>query len=203
MTTIKTYDEYPFGLSWVTDETVARTSHALVAEGRVWLVDPVDAGDALKRVAGLGEPAAVLQLLDRHDRDCAAVAERLGVLHVKVPDTLPGSPFEVIRALRVPGWQETALWWPEQRALIVSEVVGTAFHYTGGLAPVGMHIMLRPLPPQSLRGRQPEHLLVGHGRGVHGADAAAGLEEAYRRARSDLPGALKALAGRLRKVSGA
>lgn len=203
MTTIKTYDQYSFGLSWVVDEPMARTSHALVADGRVWLVDPVDAGDALDRVAALGEPAAVLQLLDRHHRDCAAVAERLGVLHVKVPDTVPGSPFEVIRAVRVPGWQETALWWQDQRALVVAEVVGTAFPWTARLAPVGMHVMLRPLPPQSLRGRKPEHLLVGHGSGVHGPQAAEGLEEAYRRSRSDLPGVLKALAGQLRGGSGA
>ena len=197
--TIKKWDEYPFGLSWVIDEPVERTSHALVSNGKVWLIDPVDAAGAVERVRDLGEPAAVLQLLDRHNRDCAAVAERLGVLHVKVPDTIPGSPFEAIPALRFPIWQETALWWPEQRALVVAEVVGTSFHYTGGLAPVGMHIFLRATPPGSIRGRQPEHLLVGHGSGVHGPEATAGLEEAYQRSRSDLPAVLKTLAGQLIK----
>ena len=54
----------------------------------------------------------MLQLLDRHNRDCAEVAQRLGVPHLKVPDAVPGSPFEAIPALRVPGWKETALWWP-------------------------------------------------------------------------------------------
>jgi hypothetical protein len=197
--TIKSWDEYPFGLSWVIDEPVARSSHALVSNGRVWLIDPVDVAGAVERVRDLGEPAAVLQLLDRHNRDCAAVAERLGVLHVKVPDTIPGSPFEAIPAVRFPGWQETALWWPEQRALVVSEVVGTSFHYTGGLARVGMHIFLRATPPGSIRGRQPEHLLVGHGSGVHGPEATAGLEEAFQRSRSDLPAVLKTLAGQLIK----
>ncbi len=197
MPTIRTYDEYSFGLSWVIDEPMRRTSHALVADGRVWLVDPLDAGDALERAAALGEPAAVLQLLDRHTRDCTAVAERLGVLHVKVPDTIPGSPFAAIEALRLPGWQETALWWPEREALVVAEIVGTAVPWTGGMAPVGMHFFCRPLPPQSLRGYEPEHLLVGHGRGVHGPDAARGLEEAYRRARSDLPVVAKTIAGGL------
>jgi hypothetical protein len=90
---IKSYDEFPFGFSWVLDEPLERTSHALVADGRVWLVDPVDVPEAMERATALGEPAAVLQLLDRHNRDCAAVAERLGVLHVKVPDVIPGSPF--------------------------------------------------------------------------------------------------------------
>lgn len=197
--TIKSWDEYPFGLSWVVDEPMARASHALVSNGRVWLIDPVDAAGAVERVRDLGKPAAVLQLLDRHSRDCAAVAERLGVLHVKVPDTIPGSPFEAIPAVRFPGWQETALWWPEQRALVVAEVVGTSFHYTGGLTRVGMHIFLRATPPGSIRGRQPEHLLVGHGSGVHGPEAAAGLEEAYQRSRSDLPAVLKTLAAQLIK----
>ena len=197
--TIKCWDEYPFGLSWVIDEPLQRTSHALLSNGRLWLVDPVDAPGAIERVRGLGEPAAVLQLLDRHHRDCADVAERLGVLHVKVPDTIPGSPFEAIPALRFPGWQETALWWPEQRALVVAEVVGTALPYTGGQAAVGMHLFLRATPPGRIRGRQPEHLLVGHGSGVHGPEAAPALEEAYERSRGDLPVVIKTLAGQLLK----
>ncbi len=197
--TIKSWDEYPFGLSWVIDEPLERTSHALLSNGRLWLVDPVDAPGAIDRVRELGEPAAVLQLLDRHNRDCAAVAERLGVLHVKVPDTIPGSPFEAIPVLRFPGWQETALWWPEQRALVVAEVVGTVLPYTGGQAPVGMHIFLRATPPGRIRGRQPEHLLVGHGSGVHGPEAAPALEEAYERARGDLPVVHKTVAGQLMK----
>jgi hypothetical protein len=196
---IKTYDDHPFGFSWVLDEPIERTSHALAADGRVWLIDPVDEPEAMERAASLGEPAAVVQLLDRHRRDCAALAERLGVLHVKVPDVLPGSPFEVVRALRLPGWQESALWWPEQRALVVAEIVGTAFPYTAGLAPVGMHLFLRPRPPRSLQGRRPEHLLVGHGSGVHGPAVADDLETAYRRSRSDLPAVAKALAGQLRQ----
>ena len=159
----------------------------------------MDADDALDRATALGEPAAVLQLLDRHNRDCAAVAERLGVLHVKVPDTVPGSPFLAIRALRVPGWQETTLWWPEQKALVVAEIVGSAFRWTGGRATVGMHIMLRPLPPQILREYEPEHLLVGHGSGMHGPAATRGLQQAYEQARGDLPGVLKSLAGSLRE----
>jgi len=197
--TIKSWHEHPFGLSWVIDEPLERTSHALVSNGRVWLIDPVDVAGAIERVRDLGEPAAVLQLLDRHNRDCAAVAERLGVLHVKVPDTIPGSPFEAIPALRLPGWQESALWWPEQRALVVAEVVGTALSYTGGQAPVGMHIFLRATPPGRIRGRQPQHLLVGHGSGVHGAEAATGLDQAYERSRSDLPVVIKTIAGQLLK----
>jgi hypothetical protein len=141
----------------------------------------------------------VLQLLDRHGRGRAAVAERLGVLHVKVPDTIPGSPFEAIPTMRLPGWEETSLWWPEQRTLVVAEVLGTALPWTGGRTQLGVHIFLRAWPPGRIRERQPEHLLVGHGFGVHGPTTASALEEAYERARSGLPALLKGMAGQLVK----
>jgi hypothetical protein len=195
---VKTYDEYDFGLSWVMDEPVERTSHALVADDRVWLIDPVDDPEAIERATALGEPAAVLQLLDRHNRDCAALAERLGVLHVKVPDVVPGSPFEAIPVVRFPLWHETALWWQEQRALVVAEVVGSAPPYTGGGRPVGVHILLRAFPPGGLRGYVPGHLLMGHGGGLHGERTASALDEAFEHARGDLPEVLKGLAGQMR-----
>jgi hypothetical protein len=46
---------------------------------------------------------------------------------------------------------------------------------------------LRLAPPGALRGYEPEHLLVGHGRGVHSATAAEARAVAYSRARTDLP----------------
>ncbi len=122
--TVRVYDEYAFGFSWVLEEGMQRSSHALVLDGRVWLVDPVAFDEALERAAGLGEIAGVLQLLDRHNRDCAALAERYGVEHLKVPDAVPGTPWKAIPVVRFPGWKETALWWPEHDALIVAEVVG-------------------------------------------------------------------------------
>src|SRR5918994_1557361 len=190
---IKVYDEYTFGFSWVLEEVMQRTSHALVIDGKVWLVDPVAFDDALGRAAGLGEIAGVLQLLDRHDRDCAALAERYGVPHLKVPDAVSGTPFKAIPVVRFPGWKETALWWPEQEALIVAEVVGTNPYYTGGRAAVGMHPMLRALPPKGLRSYSPRHLLMGHGAGVHGAAATPALRQAHDRARRDIPRVLAKL----------
>ena len=190
---VRTYDDFGFGFSWVTDEALPRTSHALADAEQVWLIDPVDVGDALERAAARGRPAGVVQLLDRHNRDCAAVAQRFGVPHHVVPDALPGSPFAVVRVLRAPGWRESALWWAARRTLVVAEAVGTAPFYTGGREGVGMHGLLRPRPPRVLRGYQPEHLLVGHGAGVHGPAAAAGLETAHARARRDIPRVLAAL----------
>jgi hypothetical protein len=187
------YDELEFGFSWI-EQPLLRTCHALATAEGVWLVDPVDEREPLARAAGLGAPAGVLQLLDRHKRDCAAIADRLGVAHLVVPDAVPGSPFEVIRVVRRPGWRESALWWPEQRALVVPEALGTTPHFTLGRAPVGVHPVIRLLPPTALRGYAPEHLLVGHGKGVHGPDAAAGLEHALESSRRGAPEGLARLA---------
>jgi hypothetical protein len=184
---IRTYDEHAHGVSWVMDEPLARASHAVVTDGRVWLVDPVDTGDAIDRAIALGTPAGVLQLLDRHGRDCAAVAARLGVPHLENPDTVPGSPWETLPMLRLPGWRETALWWPAERVLVVAEVIGTNAFYTTGRGLAGVHPMLRAFAPGRLRGYQPEHLLVGHGPGLHGPDATTGLEHAVSRSRRDIP----------------
>ena len=90
--------------------------------------------------------------------------------------------------LSVPGWREIALWWPERRVLVVAELIGTtAIPPRSASSPAGVHPMLRLHPPGALRGSEPEHLLVGHGRGVHGPAAAAALSGAYSRTRSDLP----------------
>ncbi len=183
-------DEYEFGLTWVLDEPMQRSSHAIAAGGKVWIVDPVEAGDLIERATALGEPAGILQLLDRHNRDCEALAERLGVPHLRVPDEVAGSPFEAIAPVRLPGWKETALWWPERRALVVAEVVGTNSVFNAGTGGVGMHPMLRALPPGKLRGYEPDHLLTGHGPPVHGPEAADGIERAYTRSRRDIPRAI-------------
>ena len=52
-----------------------------------------------------------------------------------------------------------------------------------------MHLLLRLSPPRdALGGLEPEHLLVGHGEGLHGAgrDATA-LRDALAHARTGLP----------------
>jgi hypothetical protein len=190
-------EAHPLGLTWIVAEPMARTFHALVDDGRVWLVDPLEVPE-LAAAESLGEPAGVLQLLDRHNRDCAEVADRLGVPHLKFPDTVPDSPFEAIAAVRVPRWRETALWWPARSTLVVAELLGTNRMYTAGRQPVGMHLSLRPFVPGALRGIAAEHLLVGHGRGVHGAEVPAYIEAAYAAARRELPRVLWALPGAVR-----
>ena len=171
------------GFSWIVDEPMTRTSHALAAAGKVWLVDPVDWPEAIDRARSLGEPAGVLQLLDRHNRDAVAIAERLGVSHLTVPASLPGTPFEVIEIRRWSRWQEVALWWPERRTLVVAEAVGSNAFFCVGDDRVGVHGLLKLIPPRQLNAFAPEHLLLGHGEGVHGPEATAALRQALSRSR--------------------
>lgn len=191
--TFRYCDETALGFSWVVGESMTRTSHALANGGRVWLVDPVDWPEAVERTRSLGEPAAVLQLLDRHNRDCTAVARRLGVPHLVAPDSVPDSPFEVVEVRRWKHWQEIALWWAEPRVLVVAEAIGTNRYFTGGVRAAGVHLFLRLTPPEVLGRFEPEHLLVGHGEGVHGTEAATALLEAIRGSRRGLPRLLATL----------
>ena len=186
-------DETEYGFSWLAGDFLTRTSHALVADGRVWLVDPVDWPEAIERSRSVGEPTAVLQLLDRHNRDCARVAGQLGVPHLVTPVAFPESPFEFVEVRRRRRWHEIALWWPQRRVLVVAEVVGTNRWFTGGRAAVGLHPILRLTPPKVLARFEPEHLLVGHGEGLHGPETATALREAIRRSRRDLPHLLATL----------
>jgi hypothetical protein len=178
-------DEAGFAVSWISPEPafMRRTSHAVVADGRVWVIDPVLEDGVLERVRALGEPAAVVQLLDRHGRDCAEVAGLLGVPHLEVPGVAPAdAPFEVLPVLDRRRWREVALWFPEHRALVCAEAVGTAQYYRAPVERLAVHPLLRLTPPRALLRFEPDHLLVGHGPGIH-EDAAAALRDAIRGSR--------------------
>jgi hypothetical protein len=178
--------EHPAGVTWIADDVMQRASHALAHDGRVWIVDPVDEPEALERAAALGEPAGVLQLFVAHKRDGEAVARRLGVPFHALPDVVRDAPFSILNLDSLRIWKERALWWPESRTLVVAEAIGTAPYYAVGPGPAGVAIFRRGLPPNVLRPFLPEHLLVGHGRPLHGGDAAAGLLDALNRSRRDI-----------------
>ncbi len=182
---MRVVDEMVDAFGWIEEERLHRTSHALAAGGRVWLFDVVDDPELDARARELGEPAAVVQLLDRHNRDCAAVAQRLGVPHHVVPRQLPGTPFELRPVVQLRFWREVALWWPERRILLVADALGTLPFFRAGAEPAGLHPGLRLWPPRSLSGLEPDHLLVGHGEGIHHHPAA--LESALRTGRRRIP----------------
>ena len=173
-------------VSWtVADEPMERGSHALAADGSFWVVDPVADDKALAEVERLGEPAAVLQLLDRHPRDCEELADRYGVPHLRLPEEVPGSPFEMHRMVWFPRWRELALWWPEREILLVPEAIGTASYFAVGRS-AGIHNFLRLKPPGKLREFAPEHLLCGHGPPLHEGVPRA-MREAVEKSRADIP----------------
>jgi len=174
------------GLTWTEPGGMARAAHALLDGERVWLVDPFDDEAALSAAAGLGRPAGVLQLLDRHNRDCKQLAERFGVPLLRLPKRVPDAPFEVLPVLRRRWWREVALWWQQESTLVIAEAVGTAPAFAlGRLA--GINPMLRLMPPRrALSSHRPERLLVGHGDAIE-AGAARALDDALEHARSDIP----------------
>ena len=185
---VKVIVPFEHGLSWVMDEWMQRASHAVVVDGRVWLIDPVDVPEAIERARQLGEIAGVIQLLDRHPRACASLAEHYGVVHHKLPNALPGTPFQVFDVMRARGWKERALWWPDTGTLIVAEQVGTNDYYAlGGASPVGVHPFMRGFVRKRVGDKLPvQHLLVGHGAPLHD-DPATALATAYDRRLRDWP----------------
>lgn len=183
-------DETDFGFGWIAPEPafMERASHALGSNGRVWLVDPVDGEGVEERVRALGEPAGIVQLLDRHERDCAALAARLDVPLHRVPfDGLPNSPFEVVALVDRRRWREAALWWPSEQALVFADALGAASYYRAAGERLAVHPLLRLIPPRALRdmarGLTPRHVLCGHGEGIHGSEAALALRDAVATAR--------------------
>lgn len=186
---MRSVDEFRGGFGWIEPGFLERTSHALVVDGAVWLVDPLAAHGLEERIREAGTPAGVIQLLDRHQRDGAGLAARLRVpLHVVPFAGVPGAPFSFRRVARFPGWREVALWWEDERVLVCGDALGTASYFRAAGESLGVHPFLRLLPPRAMAGAlSPRHVLFGHGEGIHGEEAAFHLEEALSTSRRRIP----------------
>ena len=203
---VREIDRWEGGVGWIAHprETLQRASHALVADGEVWVVDPVDGPGVDDLLAEVGEVAGVVVGIDRHVRDADAMASRHDV-SVHLPKPLAGvasdldAPVEIVddrlgdtgyRTITVvdnPLWAEVAFHDPESGTLLVPEAVGTAPHFLAPGEKLGVHPMLRPRPPRhALSGLDPERVLVGHGSGV-AVHATRALEDALRDARRNAP----------------
>jgi hypothetical protein len=122
----------------------------------------------------------VIQLLDRHGRDCAELARRLDVPHHVL--AIGEAPFEAVPLVTKKRWREIALWWPELRVLVCADALGTARYFRAPGERLAVHPFLRLAPPRRLRGLDPERVLVGHGRGADGAAFRGALRNARLRA---------------------
>ena len=191
-----------WGASWIAaaPASMQRASHALATDDGVWLVDPVDGDGVTDLIAPLGPVRGVVQLLDRHPRDCAALAARHGVAHLRVPfGAVAGSPFEVVAVVDRPWWREVALWWRARRALVVAESLGTAPYFLARGARIGVHPLMRLTPPRALRRLDPLHLLPGHGAPESGEHVSDAIRAALGHSRRDIPGALVSMVARRRR----
>jgi hypothetical protein len=174
------------------DDPMTRSSCALVVDGGCLVVDPVDVAgldDALEPVAPV---LGVVTLLDRHQRDAAAVAERLGVERL-LPAALGGDGLRIAgveerTVIDRPGWHEALLWLPDRRLLVCVETLATADVFlVGAHDRLGMHPLARPFPPRrAFDGIDPRVIAVGHGRPLRDG-AGEALRRTLRTARLRLP----------------
>jgi hypothetical protein len=180
-------------LAWIAipDERMQRASSAIAGTGGCLLCDPVDHPDLDEALAPLGKVLAVCNLLDRHGRDAAAIAERHRaplVPATDVPALAAFAAIETVPLYRARRWAETALWLPGRELLVVPESLGTIpFFLARPGDRLGMHPLVRLRPPRVPLARLAPHTIaVGHGGPVIGG-AAHELARVLSGARSDIP----------------
>lgn len=191
---VRVVDDIPgLGFGWIAPEPafMQRASHAIAADGRVWLFDPVWDEGMLERASQLGEPAGVIQQLDRHPRDGARIATEFGVpLHVLPASPPSGAPFEVLPVIssRLFRWHEIAVRFSDPGILLIAEAVGGAPYFCVPGQAMGPHPLLRLVaPPRCLVGAGCDHVVFGHGQGAHGPDTSARLDAVIRDSRRGIP----------------
>jgi len=193
------------GTSWIAfpDEEMQRASHALVSDGDVWLVDPVDVDGLDDTLADHGTVRGTVVLLDRHKRDAESIARRHEV-PVYVPEwmdnvrsdlsgpiepfrrSLPDSGYDLHKLVDNPVWKEGFLYDEDTETMVVAEAVGTSSYMRTSDERLGVHPALRLKPPKALGRYSPERVLVGHGEGVM-EDGAAALADALDGSRKRTP----------------
>ena len=205
---LRIHGRFAGGFSWQPGarDFLERSSTALAADGRVWLIDPQRARGVEDQLAALGNVAAVVMTIGWHDRDVDWFAALYGVpvyAHAslrligvrspvqRVEGRMPDSPLEVVtcsgRGL-LRWWTETAIWWPETRTLVTGDAIGTGAYFAPPGREVAVHPLRRFSPPIELHDLPAERLHPGHGPSVT-SGAAPQIRQALGRARQDLAAA--------------
>jgi hypothetical protein len=172
-----------------------RASHALAVDGGSSSSIPWTIPRSTRGSARSASPPAWCSCSTATTATRLARRPVYGVPLHRLPDRIvPGTPLQVVDVVDVPVWRERALWWPQQRLLLVPESVGSAAYYRAPGERVAAHPMRRLLAPRGLAAFEPEHLLFGPRRRLH-----AGAAEALRQAVTVAPRTTPAwVAARLR-----
>jgi hypothetical protein len=205
VTTVRRWEN---GLTWVAhpDEGMHRSSHALVIDEDVWLVDPLDAEGLDDELAALGTVAGVVVLTNSHGRHADRLAERHDV-SVHVPgcfddpgsdfdtpvqtfdDELADTGFDLVWEKDGSGWKEGALYHPDRRTLVIPDALMTCL-FTSEEGRLEMFPLFRWSPPrQELGSLDVDRILVGHGEPVFD-DAQTALDGALAVSRRGVPSAV-------------
>jgi hypothetical protein len=157
--------------AWLADarDPLSRSSCALAVGGGCLVVDPVDAPGLDDALSAIGPVLGVVTLLDRHQRDAATVAARLGADRV-MPVGLGGSGLHVEgveerTVIDLRWWRESLLWLPDRRLLVCVETLATADAFLARSRDrLGMHPLARIVAPRRVfDGIDPLVIAVGHG----------------------------------------
>ena len=175
-------DEWENGFGWIAKpkENMRRTSHAVVEDGDVYLIDPVDAENLDQKIDESGEVKGIILLFERHERDSEKLAERydcpvyvpewfereLDAEVKKISEKVPGTDWEIHTVVESRMANEAAIYNEDNRTLIVADSLGTAKHLRGRGEKLGMSPLYRLNPPQKLLDFESERIFCGHGEGI-------------------------------------
>ena len=157
--------------AWIADpaEGIQRASAAIAVSGGCLVVDPVETPGLDSALRERGPVVGVATLLDRHQRDAAAIAARLRVPRL-IPRALEGAGMgvdgvEERAVVTRRGWREALLWVPERSLLVCAETLGTApYCLVRESDRLGLHPLARLLRVRrAFAGLEPSVIAVGHG----------------------------------------
>jgi hypothetical protein len=202
--TMRLHGRFERGFGWLPEPSnyMERSCTALAVDGKLWLIDPERAEGIESELEKLGEPAGIVSTVGWHDRDVDWYAARYGIPVfgarwlrnklfrtplIRVEREIPGTPFQLIdtsmRGL-FSWWTESALWWPDERVLVIGDALGSAVYFASEGQKLGVHPISRLSPPRTLDGLEPRRIYCGHGASVQDG-AIAALRYALREGRAN------------------